>query len=537
MNLLRTMTVGTAFGLSIFAGAGCDPSTSTAPEPVAQSQAQALTGFDFANGDIASDYVIPLVVPTVRQGITGGDATIILYTTTTTVMSWFDAISPYSATMQGVFSRIPRRPASEGVDNTNRNIAILYASLRALSAVQPKYVATWRQMLVTVGLNPDDNSTNLATAVGIGNFAGNAVVAGRKNDGMNRDGDAGGRRYNLTPYADTTGYEPVNTAFELKDPSRWQPKVLNSNVGIFRIQKYVTPQWGNTRPITMSRREMKRHMPPPPTKSDWRRNPAAYKQQVDELLAASANMTDMQKMIAEHFNDKFVSLGRAGDFIRRQRGMSLEQFVQYDFLLQIATHDGGVATWAAKTKYDAVRPFSAVRFLYGKKKIRAWGGVGKGTVNDITGDEWESYLPTADHPEYPSGSSCFCAAHAQASRRFLGTDTFGWTVPKAAGSSVIEPGITPKTDIVMSFPTFSSFQLDSGYSRLWGGVHFKSAIDESQGLCEPFGDSAYEFVMKHITGNVGPLQDPNADDDDDDDDHDHGHGGHGGGHGHGHGHD
>jgi hypothetical protein len=40
-------------------------------------------------------------------------------------------------------------------------------------------------MLRSVGLDPDDNQENTITPIGIGNLAGNAVVAAREHDGMN----------------------------------------------------------------------------------------------------------------------------------------------------------------------------------------------------------------------------------------------------------------------------------------------------------------------------------------------------------------
>jgi hypothetical protein len=77
-------------------------------------------------------------------------------------------VAPYSERMEGVFSRLPRRPASEGATNRNRNIAIMYASLHTLSAVMPKHAEEIRALLEDVGLDPDDQSTALSTPVGIG---------------------------------------------------------------------------------------------------------------------------------------------------------------------------------------------------------------------------------------------------------------------------------------------------------------------------------------------------------------------------------
>ena len=45
-----------------------------------------------------------------------------------------------------------------------------------------------------------------------------------------------------------------------------------------------------------------------------------------------------------------------------------------------------------------------------------------GVVHDLPASAWDSYMPVADHPEYPSLSASVCAAHAEVSRAFLGND-------------------------------------------------------------------------------------------------------------------
>jgi multisubunit Na+/H+ antiporter MnhB subunit len=181
-------------------------------------------------------------------------------------------------------------------------------------------------------------------------------------------------------------------------------------------------------------------------------NIVGYKRQADEVLAASAALTDEQKMTAELFDNKLRSLGFSILFASQANGLTLDEFVQLDFLTNMAAFDTAIAIWNEKVRYDAVRPFSAIRHLYRNQQVTAWGGPGKGTVNDIPASEWRSYLNTADHPEYPSGSASFCGAHAQASRRFLGSDNLGWNVPIAKGSSIVEPGVTPATDGLSGIP-------------------------------------------------------------------------------------
>lgn len=231
-------------------------------------------------------------------------------------------------------------------------------------------------------------------------------------------------------------------------------------------------------------------------------NMAGYTQQANEVLAASAALTDHQKMAAELFDDKLRSLGFSALFLLQSRNLTLEQFVHLDYLLNVAAFDTGIAIWNEKFQYDAVRPFSAIRYLHGDSPVTAWGGPGKGTVTDLPASQWRSYLSTADHPEYPSGSASFCAAHAQAARRFFGQDdTFGWSVPIPAGSSRVEPGVTPATAIVLGpWNTWTEFAQDCAMSRFWGGVHFLASLPAGQAIGTEIGNLAYEFVAARIAG-------------------------------------
>jgi uncharacterized protein DUF6851/vanadium-dependent haloperoxidase-like protein len=467
-----------------------------------QPERTAGIAFDFDSGNAAIEVVIPTVIPAILASVSGGagDASLVLRITTIITHAWFDAIAPYHTSALGVSSRLGRRPAGEGATNRNKNIALIYASYRVLNSLLPRHAADWRSMLESVGLDPDDGHIGTTDAIGIGNAAGNAVVAAREHDGMNQLGDEGGRRYNRRPYDDYTGYAPVNTAYTLRDPSRWQPNIVSRGNGLFQVQQFVTPQWRLTRPYSYDNPN-RFHTPEPHDSNPHHRQ--AYRQQVDEVLAVSAGLTDHQKATAELFDNKLRSLGFSALFIAVSRGFTLDQFVHYDFLTNVAAFDGGIATWNEKVRHDAVRPFSAIRYVYGDRPVTAWGGPGMGTVSDIPASEWRSYLGTADHPEYPSGSACFCGAHAQASRRFLGSDNFGWSVPIPQGSSSIEPGITPATDIVLGpWNTFTEFEEACGRSRLWGGVHFPASLEAGRELCRPIGDLAYEFVKKHIDGSV-----------------------------------
>jgi hypothetical protein len=459
-----------------------------------------VQSFDFDNGNAIFEVIYPALQTVERQVLSpsGGDATTVIDFGTVLEVTWFDAIAPYHPTAVGIYSNLGRRPASEAT-NRNKNTAIIYSSYRIMNKYLPMVSATWSAMLSSVGLSPDDQE-NTETAVGIGNLAARRLIEARNNDGMNRLGNEGGRTYNQQRYADYTGYEPVNTAYRLRDPSRWQPNVVPSKHGTFAVQQFVTPQMGRTRPFTYD--DPSEFEVPPPVDSDYRRR-QAYKRQADEVLAASAGLTDRQKMIAEVFNDKFLSLAVIpGQAYLRTGRTGIDDMVHFIATTEIALFDTAIETWYQKRRFDAVRPFSAIRYLYGDQPVTAWGGPGKGTVNDITGNEWRSYLDTADHPEYPSGSASFCLAYAQAARRFLGSDSAQLETTRPAGSSFVEPGITPANDITLSWNTWTDWARDCGLSRLLGGVHFRASLEVPGSYAPQIGNLAYEFVQRHIRGDV-----------------------------------
>jgi hypothetical protein len=441
------------------------------------------------------------------------DVTIFLWVNHLTALAWFDAVAPYHETAVGVHSRIRRRPAGESATNRNMNIAAIYAQYQLVKEILPGRVAPMRQLMTALGLDPDDDSVNPTSPVGIGNIAGRSVFAARKRDGMNFLGDEGGRRYNPRPWADYTGYRPVNTAFELTDPSRWQPQLHAHNrrrvgggpgdLGIWVTQHMVTPQLRLVKPHIF--RHPRQFDVPPPRHTDHTR-PRDYKRSVDEILEASAALTDRQKVFTEVMDNKLWGIGHSGIVIARKHDrngeLGVHGWAEAILTHLLATFDPLIVVWHHKVRYDAVRPASAVRHVYGRRRVTAWGGPGRGTVHDIRADEWASYLPVGDHPEYPSGSTTICSSAAQCARRLFGDDVLDWTFTVRAGATRTEPGLVPANDIEMHFPTWTDFTDTCARSRVWGGVHFSKTVQRSIALGEQFGDMAHEFVQRHMRGEA-----------------------------------
>jgi len=461
------------------------------------SNAQGLPGAESTTGrleilDPLSDVILPRLYPVIATDVSPslGDATLINRLNFIVSLAMVDAAAPYHETAVGMYTRLPRRPEAERSDR-NINTAMLHAAFQALVGLLPDREPVWREMLFDYGLNPDDASTDTRTAVGIGNVAGAAALAGRLYDGMNQTGD----------YQDTTGYMPVNTAFVLRDPSRWQPGLRLQGTGVYSIQHFVTPQLANTEPVAdFNPRSLRVPIPTASSVENWN----AYKEQADAVLEISANLSDEQKLMAELFDNKIVSLGLSYLHLGRELRLSPADMARGYFVKVAAALDSSIVIWQEKARYDAVRPFSAIRHIYADGLVRAWAGPGAGTA-EIPASEWQSYLPEADHPEYPSGSTCGCYATAQAMRRFTGSDELNWSVIYPAGASRIEPGVTPARDLSLRFETWTDFAEDCGESRVWGGVHFPAAVEASEAICSRFGDQAFDYYTTLMDGSA-PLR-------------------------------
>ncbi len=435
------------------------------------------------------DVVLPKVYPIIAMDVSPslGDATLINRINMIVALGMMDAAAPYHESAVGMYTRIPRRPPSEANDH-NINTAMLHAAYQALVGLLPQRESVWRDMLHDYGLNPNDESSDQSTPVGIGNVAGRGALTGRLRDGMNQLGN----------YQDNTGYMPVNSAYVLRDPARWQPGLRLQGTGVYIVQHFVTPQLANTEPVgAFDPREYRAAPPIASDPEDW----DAYKDQADAVLAVSANLSDEQKLKAELFDNKILSLGLSYVHLAREMGWSPADTVRGYFLKTAAALDGSIVTWQEKARYDAVRPFSAIRHIYGDELVTAWAGPGAG-AREIPASQWRSYLPEADHPEYPSGSTCGCYAQAQALRRFSGTDELNWTVAFPAGSSRIEKGVTPAEDMSLSFSTWTDFARDCGQARVWAGVHFPAAVEASADICGGFGDLAYEYLETLLDGTA-----------------------------------
>jgi hypothetical protein len=399
-----------------------------------------------------------------------------------------------------------RRPAAEQT-LASKSAAISFAAYRALLDLFPQTdeAPKFQALMTSLGYDPNDASTDLTRPAGVGNLAAQAVIEFRHHDGSNQLGDLSASH---VPYSDYTGYTPVNPPNQLNDPNRWQPLIVPDGKGGFVTQTYIAPHWGNVSPFALTAGSQLR-APNPPA----RYGSVEYEQQARDLITLSANLTDKQKVIVEHWADGPGTQLPPGHWLRfagwvaARDNMNLDDEMKLSFLVTNATFDAGIACWDTKRFYDSVRPITAIRFLFKGQQIMSWGGPGKGTVQ-MDGSLWRPYqfetVVTPAFSSFSSGHSTFSAAAAEVLKRFAGSDTFGASYTMPAGQSKGEPGVVPATDVTLTWATFTEAADEAGQSRRYGGIHFAADDYTARIMGRQVGALVWDKAQSYFNGTASP---------------------------------
>jgi membrane-associated phospholipid phosphatase len=223
---------------------------------------------------------------------------------------------------------------------------------------------------------------------------------------------------------------------------------------------YLLPQWAFVAPFAMPTSSFFRPIGPPPLSSP------EYARDYNEVKALGAEVgslrTPEQDMIALFWADGAGTETPPGHWntiaqaVALRFGNTIEQNARLFALLNIAMADAAIAVWDAKYVFNSWRPVTAIRD-------------GDNDGNDATvGDPtWSSRIATPPFPEYVSGHSAFSGAAATILAQFYGSDEITF-----AARSDILPGVTRQ------FASFSAAAGEAAISRLFGGIHFRSGIED-----------------------------------------------------------
>mmetsp|Transcript_25218 Transcript_25218/g.69650 ORF Transcript_25218/g.69650 Transcript_25218/m.69650 type:complete len:545 (+) Transcript_25218:109-1743(+) len=335
-------------------------------------------------------------------------------------------------------------------------------------------------------------------------------------DGFNELGTDGGCVVSCRQFRDTTGYIPKNSPYDNGNRQKrgkkgqeqnWEPLLEDDGFGFFYYQQHVTPHIGQKASFfALPEEERKYRVASPPTYSRKRRVEAR------EVIERMAGLNDVKKMQVEVFDDKIRVLGAIIDsFIGKlltegyqdeelqqpNLVLSYERFINFVVGMTAAEMDSIIIAWKEKINYDLIRPTSVIK-SWGDKLITTWAP-GGGGVQEFPARDFEAYIRVMPHSEYVSGSACIFEAlkdYVVGYMDLIGLDT---TFPVAfptipAGSSSVEPGAVPETDLDLVYSDIETMADEGNDSRLDGGMHFDDSVPAAQELCSGIGTYAVDFA-------------------------------------------
>ncbi len=267
------------------------------------------------------------------------------------------------------------------------------------------------------------------------------------------------------------------------DPAKWQPTPPDYMDGI-------EPHWREIRTLVLD--SAGQFTPPPPTEfsTDPQSQFMKETREVYEALRvedeteaaerkAIAQFWDCNPYVSHHtghvmYATKKITPG--GHWIgiakiaSEQAGADLMQSVEAYTLTSIALFDGFISCWDEKYRSNLVRPETV--------------------INRYIDEDWLPTLQTPPFPEHTSGHSVISRAAAVALTHVYG-DNFSFL------DTTEEPYGLP----ARSYNSFIEASSEAAVSRLYGGIHYRPAIDYGVAQGEKVGELVVQRVqMKQQMG-------------------------------------
>ena len=251
--------------------------------------------------------------------------------------------------------------------------------------------------------------------------------------------------------------------YKLKDgPAHWRP-----TSAVAQQQAPLLPDWGQNRTFAVPTAATC-DLPPPLPYSTAADSP--FYRDAKEVDETAAHLTAEQKEIARFWSDDpMLSTTPPGHWIQVALKLSddeklpIEKRVDLLARLGVATADAFISCWQTKFAYDLVRPLTYIR--------------------EHIDPQFSPLILTPPFPEYPSAHSTQSGAAAT-----VLTGAFGENY--AYVDSAHERDGLP----ARKFSSFWAAAKEAAVSRLYGGIHFRTAIERGvdQGRCV----GAYAAALK-----------------------------------------
>jgi hypothetical protein len=231
----------------------------------------------------------------------------------------------------------------------------------------------------------------------------------------------------------------------------------------------VLPQWAGVRPFTMATQWQFRLSGPPALAS------SQYARDYEEVMRiggknSAARTADQSEIARYWYEGSPQGWSRIARVVAAERGLDPWDNARLLALVNAVIADGYIAGADTRYFYNFWRPLTAIR-------------AGDTDGNDATtaDREWESFLNTPALPDYPSTHSVAGGAASAVLARFFGSDKVAFTMTSGP----------PFAGITRSFSSFSQAAQENADSRVYAGIHFRSACQDGIKLGEQIGRRAF----------------------------------------------
>ena len=316
--------------------------------------------------------------------------------------------------------------AEAAVAAAARGILLHYLPAQA-GIVEAAYLAS----LATI---PDGQAET--NGVAVGSAVADLVIAQRSGDGFR------------APVTYTPPSPPI--------PGVWLPTAPTPPIGTYL---------GGMTPFALDSADQFRPGGPPALDTKkWARD---YNEVKEVGSSTSTSRTPEQTVAARFWAEAPVQQAH-GSFRKfvSDHGLDVVDASRFMAMVSVTYADGIIACFDAKYHFKLWRPITAIR-----------AGHTDGNEETVGDPTWSTLLPgTPNHPEYPSAHSCLTPASGLVIARFLGTSEIDFTIPSLTGLGD------------RHYERASDLAYDVGNARIWGGIHFRTAVEDGITIAKKTAD-------------------------------------------------
>jgi hypothetical protein len=211
---------------------------------------------------------------------------------------------------------------------------------------------------------------------------------------------------------------------------------------------------------------------------------SSFERQMTEVYEQVINLSEEERLIANFWDCNPFKVEFAGHMAigvkkispgghwmgitgiaAQKAGLPFAETAYLHTLVGMALHDAFVSCWKAKYDTHRIRPETV--------------------INQTLDETWKPILQTPPFPEYTSGHSVVSSAASSLLTSYFG-DGFGFI-----DSSEVYFGLPER-----EFTSFNQASEEAAISRLYGGIHFRDAIENGVAQGKKIGNSIWEKVGK-----------------------------------------